>query len=145
MPFERRAVKDTLQRVAGKYAGKATFFRPADEGGPTGSCGPHETDDDMIVALNLHQYGNENKVSDWCFKKVLITHNDKSVTATITDACPGCQDKSLDLTPGVFNKLANPDEGVIDIHWCVIEEGQDTCTEGEDAQVSAPSKKGKKD
>lgn len=73
MPFERRAVKDTLQRVAGKYAGKATFFRPADEGGPTGkfpfptphyhhchshshsfflgSCGPHETDDDMIVAL----------------------------------------------------------------------------------------------
>lgn len=53
--------------------------------------------------------------------------------------------ESLDLTPAVFNRLANPDEGVIDIHWCVIEEGQDTCTEGEDAQVSAPSKKGKKD
>ncbi|KAI8337542.1 RlpA-like double-psi beta-barrel-protein domain-containing protein-containing protein, partial [Chlamydoabsidia padenii] len=104
----------------GKYAGKATFFLPASEGGPTGSCGPHEDNDSLIVALNLHQYGDENAKSEWCFKKVLITHGEKSTEATITDACPGCQEKSLDLTPAVFNKLADPEEGVIDIHWCVI-------------------------
>ncbi|ORZ14210.1 hypothetical protein BCR42DRAFT_313024, partial [Absidia repens] len=89
----------------GMFTGKATFFSPKQEGGDTGACGPHEDDQSTIVALNLHQYGDENSKSDWCFKKVIIFYDGKSTEATITDACPGCQDKSLDLTPAVFKKL----------------------------------------
>ncbi|ORZ24025.1 RlpA-like double-psi beta-barrel-protein domain-containing protein-containing protein, partial [Absidia repens] len=100
--------------------GKATFFDPKEEGGDTGACGPHEDNHSDIVALNLPQYGSANKISEWCFKEVEIHYKGKMTKATITDACPGCQEKSLDLTPSVFQKLASSEEGVIDIDWCVI-------------------------
>lgn len=54
MPLQRRAVKDTLQRAAGKYAGKATFFRPADEGGPTGKFPkPHINIIDIVIPIHV--------------------------------------------------------------------------------------------
>ncbi|KAI7870614.1 hypothetical protein BDF14DRAFT_1720762 [Spinellus fusiger] len=111
----------------GFYRGYGTFFHPASEGGPVGSCGPYEDDDSQIIALNLDQYGGENSKSEWCFKKLLITYHDKSTVATITDACPGCSYNSLDLTPAVFAELEDFSVGVIDIAWCVL--GEDGCSE----------------
>ncbi|KAL0080244.1 hypothetical protein J3Q64DRAFT_1838360 [Phycomyces blakesleeanus] len=111
----------------GFFKGYGTFFHPASEGGPLGSCGPWEDDDSPIVALNLDQYGNENGKSEWCFKKVLITYKGRSTVATITDACPGCSYNSLDLTPSVFAELEDFKVGVIDIVWCVL--GEDDCDE----------------
>ncbi|KAI8339272.1 hypothetical protein BC941DRAFT_350169 [Chlamydoabsidia padenii] len=133
-PIEERGIKETLRKAAGKYTGKATFFHP-EKSGDVGSCGRHESDNNLYVALNVAQYGDASSVSDWCFKKVLIRYGDKSTEATINDACPGCQEKSLDLTPPVFEKLASKDQGVIDISWCVI--GEDGCTDGGSTKVSS--------
>ncbi|SAM03721.1 hypothetical protein [Absidia glauca] len=134
IPIEERGLKDTLVKATGKYTGKATFFHP-DDSGSIGSCGRREGDHSLYVALNLPQYGNENAVSEWCFKKILIKFGDKATEATIGDACPGCKPKSLDLTPEVFEKLAPTNTGVIDISWCVI--GEKGCTGGGSGKASA--------
>jgi expansin (peptidoglycan-binding protein) len=85
-----------------------------------GACGEYEADDADIVALNAPQYGSLSSVSDWCGKKIKITHDGKSVTATINDACPECGSGSLDLTPTLFSKLGDQDTGVLDITWSVV-------------------------
>ncbi|ORY93996.1 hypothetical protein BCR43DRAFT_415953, partial [Syncephalastrum racemosum] len=103
----------------GKFQGHGTFFSPAREGGDTGSCGPKENDNSDIVALNLHQYGNENAISEWCHKEVFIKYQEKVIKAKINDCCPGCKPNSLDLTPKLFRKLAPFDKGDIPLEWCV--------------------------
>lgn len=66
-----------------------TQFVPETEGGVYGACGPKENSNSMIVALNHKQYGNMNKKSKWCGKKIRISGPKGSVTAKINDACPG--------------------------------------------------------
>jgi expansin (peptidoglycan-binding protein) len=119
---ERRAARRTHHqaRSGNSYTGIATWFNPATQGGSTGACGPQEGDDSMIVALNAPQYGNMDKKSSWCGKKVAITYKGKTVQATINDACPECASGSLDLTPAVFNQLGDPNIGELDIKWTVI-------------------------
>ncbi|ORZ23459.1 RlpA-like double-psi beta-barrel-protein domain-containing protein-containing protein, partial [Absidia repens] len=103
------------------FSGFGTFFDPSRQGGANGACGgPRESASSDIVALNSAQYGPMNKKSEWCGKKVLIKHAGKKAIATIEDACPGCEEKSLDMTPSVFNKLASSNEGVIPITWCIV-------------------------
>ncbi|CDH58650.1 hypothetical protein RO3G_01685 [Lichtheimia corymbifera JMRC:FSU:9682] len=125
-PAAGDALSNTLKQIVDAvnklFEGSATWFRPKTEGGEIGSCGPKESDNDMIVALNKEQYGNLDAKSSWCGKRVLIMSGDKWVDAAITDACPGCKKYSLDLTPAVFKKLADLDKGVIPIRWCVIGE-----------------------
>ncbi|KAG2187114.1 hypothetical protein INT44_004784 [Umbelopsis vinacea] len=119
---ERRAMRRAAleARSGSSYSGLATWFNPALQGGSTGACGPQEGDDSLIVALNAPQYGNLDAKSSWCGKKVAITHKGKTVTATINDACPECKYGSLDLTPAVFNKLGDPDTGILDIKWVLV-------------------------
>ncbi|KAI9312920.1 RlpA-like double-psi beta-barrel-protein domain-containing protein-containing protein [Dichotomocladium elegans] len=112
-----------MDAVTNLFEGTATFFHPVSEGGPIGSCGPRENDESLIVALNTEQYGDTSRKSKWCFKDVLIKYENKFAVAKITDACPGCNKHSLDLTPAVFQKLADPDIGRIPITWCIIGEG----------------------
>ncbi|KAI7883791.1 hypothetical protein K492DRAFT_102555, partial [Lichtheimia hyalospora FSU 10163] len=100
--------------------GQATWFKPVSEGGPIGSCGPRENVHSKIVALNGGQYGNMDGKSKWCGKEVLIMCEDRWTTAVINDACPGCKKFSLDLTPDVFEEIADLDRGVVPIKWCVI-------------------------
>ncbi|CDS06074.1 hypothetical protein LRAMOSA08602 [Lichtheimia ramosa] len=114
------ALKQIVDAVSKLFEGSATFFHPATEGGAIGSCGPHESDTSRIVALNKDQYGDLNAKSSWCGKEVLIMSGDKWTTAVITDACPGCKQYSLDLTPAVFKDLGDLDKGVLPIKWCVI-------------------------
>ena len=54
------------------YHGQATWFVPADEGGPIGACGGHEDNDFLIVALNHEQYGDMDAKSKWCNKKIMV-------------------------------------------------------------------------
>ncbi|KAI8341110.1 RlpA-like double-psi beta-barrel-protein domain-containing protein-containing protein, partial [Chlamydoabsidia padenii] len=103
------------------FSGSGTYFDPKTQGGVDGACGgPRESSKSDIVALNSAQYGPMNKKSKQCGRKVLIKHGEKATVATVQDACPGCQEKSLDMTPAVFNKLANQKQGVIPITWCFV-------------------------
>ncbi|ORY93995.1 RlpA-like double-psi beta-barrel-protein domain-containing protein-containing protein, partial [Syncephalastrum racemosum] len=99
------------------YKGHGTWFIPSIHGGSIGSCQKFEGDSDYIVAMNAKQYGEMTGVSGWCFKKIRIFSGDKSVVATVTDACPECQYGDLDMTPAVFKKLGNLDQGIISIKW----------------------------
>ncbi|KAI9494285.1 hypothetical protein BDB00DRAFT_871609 [Zychaea mexicana] len=106
--------------VAGVFQGYGTFFHPKTEGGEQGACsGIIESDKSNIVALSTDLYGPTNKNSHWCGKKVLIKTDDgKKTTAKITDACPTCKTKSLDMTPAVYNRIAEPKKGIVPISWC---------------------------
>lgn len=96
----------------------------------------------FITLKNAAQYGDMNKKSKHCGRKVLITGpTGKKATATINDACPGCKKSklllgkyiinsmtltnlrisdSLDLTPAVFKKLGSLDTGILKIKWKFI-------------------------
>ncbi|KAG2187145.1 hypothetical protein INT44_004815, partial [Umbelopsis vinacea] len=119
-----KAGKASISLSVDLFSGLATWFTPNKggiEGGPLGACGPRQSNDDMIVALNAAQYGDMNKKSKHCGRKVLITGpNGKKATAVINDACPGCKKNSLDLTPVVFKKLGSLDTGILKIKWKFI-------------------------
>ncbi|CAO3645587.1 unnamed protein product [Cunninghamella blakesleeana] len=124
VPIEKRGKVLEALGITGVQNGFATFFHPQSEGGPQGSCGPKENDNSEIVAMNLKQYGDENKPSSHCGKEVFIRSGSKFTRAKVNDACPGCKDKSLDLTPSLFRKLANEDKGVVPIQWCFVDDDE---------------------
>jgi len=97
--------------------GFATFFF---QNGVAGACGTVHTDNDLVAAIDGRRYGNLNVKSALCGKKVQITNpvNNKSVTVTIADACPTCQNSnSIDLSVAAFKKLATLDQGMVGINW----------------------------
>ncbi|KAF5373555.1 hypothetical protein D9758_000596 [Tetrapyrgos nigripes] len=101
--------------------GFGTFFY---QNGVAGACGTVHSDNDLIVAMDTAQYGNTSKQSDLCGKKVQIFNakNNKSVTCTIADACPTCNNgNSIDMSVAAFQQLASLDEGLIDIKWKLLD------------------------
>ncbi|KAI9318486.1 RlpA-like double-psi beta-barrel-protein domain-containing protein-containing protein [Dichotomocladium elegans] len=103
------------------YHGTGTWFIPATEGGVYGACGPKEGNKSMIVAMNAKQYGNMNRKSKWCGRKLRVKGPNGSATVTVNDACPGCDYGDLDLTPAVFKKVVGDfDIGVGSITWSEI-------------------------
>ncbi|KAI7848507.1 RlpA-like double-psi beta-barrel-protein domain-containing protein-containing protein [Circinella umbellata] len=112
---------NTLEKRAKTYRGTATWFLPKEEGGEYGACGPKENNYSMIVALNAKQYGNMNKKSKWCGKKIKVKGPHGSAIVKVNDACPGCSYGDLDLTPKVFKKVVgNMNKGVGKITWHAV-------------------------
>ncbi|KJA27352.1 hypothetical protein HYPSUDRAFT_63036 [Hypholoma sublateritium FD-334 SS-4] len=97
--------------------GFATFFY---QNGVAGACGKVNPDSALIAAIDADRYGNTGEVSSLCGKQVKITNtnNKKSVTVTIADACPTCDNSnSIDLSTGAFQQIATFDEGIVPISW----------------------------
>ncbi|MFF3954676.1 RlpA-like double-psi beta-barrel domain-containing protein [Streptomyces sp. NPDC001890] len=95
--------------------GRATFYHP----GLT-ACGIVTTDSDFAVAIDASVFGS-GYPSPSCGKKIEITHDGKSITATVVDQSPGAGRHDLDLTPGAYEALASPDQGSIDVTWRFVE------------------------
>ncbi|MFJ7198093.1 MULTISPECIES: RlpA-like double-psi beta-barrel domain-containing protein [unclassified Streptomyces] len=91
--------------------GRATYYQP----GLT-ACGTVITDGDFAVALDASTF-EPGYPSPSCGKKIEITHDGKSITATVADQSPGAGRHDLDLTPGAFEALASLDQGSIDVTW----------------------------
>ncbi|KAI9321875.1 RlpA-like double-psi beta-barrel-protein domain-containing protein-containing protein [Dichotomocladium elegans] len=103
------------------YHGTGTWFVPVNEGGPYGSCGPKEDSNSLIAALNHEQYGEMNRKSPWCGKKIKVEGEKGAVVVTINDACPGCGFGDLDLTPKVFKEvIGDMNKGVGPITWYAV-------------------------
>lgn len=101
---------------SGTFSGQATFYSPG-----LGACGETNTDSDMICALNYVQFDavntpNPNNNPD-CNRKINVFYQGKTITVTMVDRCPGCQDGDLDLSPTAFSQLADESVGRIDITW----------------------------
>ncbi|KAG2172068.1 hypothetical protein INT43_001545 [Umbelopsis isabellina] len=112
-----------LVKRSSTYSGTATWFMPSSpsEGGNVGACGPKMSDSSMVVALNHNQYGNMDKKSKYCGKKIKITGPHGTTYAKIQDACPGCGHGDLDLTPAVFKKVVGSmNKGVGKIKWSIV-------------------------
>ncbi|KAG9049681.1 hypothetical protein FS837_009445 [Tulasnella sp. UAMH 9824] len=103
-----------------KHTGHGTWYT---QNGVAGACGKKHPDSALIGAMNFQLYGNVDKVSSVCGKKVLITNkkNGKQVTITLEDACPSCKGKGdIDLSTGAFKKLDSLGTGLIDIEWTYV-------------------------
>ncbi|KDQ60944.1 hypothetical protein JAAARDRAFT_124948 [Jaapia argillacea MUCL 33604] len=87
---------------------RATFFY---QNGEAGACGNYNPDSAFIAAI-----GKAALVSPLCGKQVHITNqnNGKTVTVTIADACPTCNNgDSIDLSVGAFTQIATEEEGEV--------------------------------
>ncbi|KAJ1974952.1 hypothetical protein H4R35_003376 [Dimargaris xerosporica] len=99
-----------------EFQGDGTYYSPSVG---LGSCGEQHSDSDMVVALNAPQYGesaNPNN-SPMCGKKVRIKGPKGEAEATIVDKCPPCKHGDVDMSPGVFDKIADQAEGRVPITW----------------------------
>jgi rare lipoprotein A (peptidoglycan hydrolase) len=100
--------------------GFATYFY---QNGVAGACGTVHSDNDMIAAIDGDRYGDLSARSALCGKQVRLTNtkNQKSVTVTIADACPTCDNSnSIDLSKGAFEQIATLDEGIVPITWSFV-------------------------
>jgi hypothetical protein len=97
--------------------GFATFCY---QNGVAGACGTVHPDSALIAAIDADRYGDTSQVSPLCGQQVLITNpaNGKSVTVTIADACPTCDNSnSIDLSTGAFDQIADESQGIVPIVW----------------------------
>ncbi|KAL5529089.1 hypothetical protein ACEPAG_5063 [Sanghuangporus baumii] len=88
--------------------GRFTFYETG-----LGACGGWNNPTDFIVALNEEQWDGGSH----CWEMITINYNGKSTQAQIVDLCPGCAWGGLDMSPGLFSFLDNPDLGVIYGSW----------------------------
>lgn len=98
--------------------GDGTYYDP---GVGLTACGTSFTAEDYIVAMNAYDFGasaNPNE-SPTCGKCVIISGPKGSQKAMVQDICPatGCGRGSVDLTPAVFSKVGDFDDGRIPISW----------------------------
>lgn len=50
-----------------------------------------------------------------------VNYGSKSVIVKIDDACESCAKTHIDLSPAAFDKLADPDVGVLDVTWYILD------------------------
>ncbi|KKK26507.1 hypothetical protein ARAM_001003 [Aspergillus rambellii] len=105
----------------GPYQGDLTYYDPG-----LGSCGITSTDSDMICAVSHVLFDAASTSSNpnnnpLCGLKLRIKRGDKSVDVKIVDRCPGCKVDDLDVSPAVFQELAELAEGRVVVDWSWLE------------------------
>lgn len=97
--------------------GFGTYFY---QNGVAGACGTVHSDSDYVLAMDSARY----TASNLCGKQVQITNtaNQKTVTATVADECPTCNNEnSIDMSVGAFTAIADESTGLIDIAWKILD------------------------
>ncbi|KAG2225605.1 hypothetical protein INT45_013716 [Circinella minor] len=112
--FFLHALAAPIDKRAEKFKGDGTFYTVG-----LGSCGTDDTDSDLVAALNAPQMGNSaNPNSNKnCGRKARVKGPKGTVTVKIVDTCPPCQKGDLDLSPAAFGKIADFDDGRVNIQW----------------------------
>lgn len=109
---------------AKQQQGELTFYAPA-----LGACGWTNTANDTAVAVSHELYDaaaaegqtnpNQNTL---CGRWIRVWRDgedktQKGIDVRVVDRCTGCGVNDLDLTPGVFDQLADEDEGRVLGGW----------------------------
>ena len=92
--------------------GEATFY----ELGELGNCSLPVPGDLMIAAINDAQYAD----SIACGTCLAVSGPSGEVVVKVIDRCPECLPGDLDLSEAAFTKIANPNQGRVDITWSEI-------------------------
>jgi hypothetical protein len=105
----------------GPYQGELTYYAPG-----LGACGIVSKDGDNIVSLSHLLFdavstGMNPNANPLCGKMIRARRSTASVDLKVVDRCTGCQPRDLDITEKVFAKLANVDEGRVDVEWSWLE------------------------
>lgn len=103
------AVAVTAAPIEKRHSATATYFY---QGGNAGSCGTVHSDSDYVVAIPASYHNAAN-----CGKKINITHDGKTIEATIADTCPTCPGMNIDLSVAAFQALGDMDLGELDVEW----------------------------
>ncbi|KAL2004652.1 hypothetical protein VTN00DRAFT_3180 [Thermoascus crustaceus] len=106
----------------GPYTGDLTYYNPA-----LGSCGITSTDSDNICAVShlvfdVASRGSDPNQNPLCGMKLRLRRDGRSVDVTVVDRCVGCKATDIDVSPGVFAKLANIDQGRVLVQWAWLED-----------------------
>lgn len=112
-----------LPNGAKTYTGDLTYYNPG-----LGACGIDSTDNDAVVAVSHYTFdamsvGSDPNQNPLCGKKIRATRVDErsgksvSIDVTVIDRCTGCQPTDLDVSPAMFDKMANPDLGRVLVTW----------------------------
>ena len=110
--------------------GELTYYDP---GGPGyGSCGEVHYAEDAICAVSHLVYdsvattGNPNE-NVLCGRRIRVSRVDerdgkrKSIDCTVVDRCEGCKVEDVDLSPGMYDKIAAEDLGRVRGEWAWLD------------------------
>lgn len=93
-----------------QHSGRATFYQ-ADG---SGHCSfPTLADPVLVGALNPVDYAGGNL----CGSCVEIQGPNGRVMVKIVDSCPECDEGDIDLSEAAFKKIADLNQGIVDISW----------------------------
>ncbi|KAJ1973952.1 hypothetical protein H4R33_006884 [Dimargaris cristalligena] len=83
--------------ISGSFEGMSTFY----DGKGTHACGNEGEDGELTVAINTKQMGTKSNGNVNCFKMMTIVWKGKTAKAKVTDQCPPCADKQIDVSQAV--------------------------------------------
>jgi hypothetical protein len=105
----------------GPYQGDLTYYAPG-----LGACGIDSKDGDNIVAVSHLLFdavstGSDPNQNPLCGKMIRARTSAGSVDLKVVDRCTGCEPRDLDITEKTFAKLANVDQGRVEVEWSWLE------------------------
>ncbi|KAL1800519.1 hypothetical protein ACET3X_000861 [Alternaria dauci] len=106
--------------------GDMTFYNPA-----LGACGTNHGDNDAVMAISHiiwdeYQVGPNPNTNPLCGRKIRAhrvderTGQDASIVVSIVDRCGGCNRNDIDVSPAMFNKLADKAKGRVNVEWAWV-------------------------
>ncbi|KAJ1974951.1 hypothetical protein H4R35_003375 [Dimargaris xerosporica] len=119
-PVHMEAPPTATTQNEGGRSGEGTYYFP--EGG-YGACGTTLTNNDAVVAMSFGDFGgdaNPNN-SPMCGREVEITTGKGVVRAKVADKCEACKPDDLDMTPSVFEQVADMAAGRVPIAWKFVD------------------------
>ncbi|KAF1925239.1 uncharacterized protein M421DRAFT_15328, partial [Didymella exigua CBS 183.55] len=111
------------------FTGELTYY-----GTGLGACGVTSTDNDAIVSVSHYLYdavqtGSDPNQNPLCGKKIRAIRVDErtgkqvSIDLKVVDRCitgTGCEPTDLDVSPAMFDKMADHDLGRVTMTWAWI-------------------------
>ncbi|KAI8938539.1 hypothetical protein NX059_004425 [Plenodomus lindquistii] len=105
------------------YTGDLTYYDPG-----LGACGIDSGDDDAVVAVSHYtfdaaQTGSDPNQNPLCGRKIRArrvneaTGKSVSIDVTVTDRCTGCEPTDIDVSPAMFDKMADHALGRVTVTW----------------------------
>ncbi|KAI0470609.1 RlpA-like double-psi beta-barrel-protein domain-containing protein-containing protein [Xylariaceae sp. FL0804] len=91
---------------SGAHSGDLTYYEPG-----LGACGETNSASDHVVALSQSDYPGG------CGKTITIYKGGKTATATVVDKCMGCAAGDIDVSPTVFEEIADLAVGRLQVTW----------------------------
>lgn len=106
----------------GPYEGDLTYYAPG-----LGACGFTNTASEMICAISHILFdaastGSNPNDNPLCGLEIRLQREGKGVDVKIVDRCVGCAETDIDVSPAVFEKLANLAQGRVSVDWSWLEQ-----------------------